>query len=197
MFPLCPLEAGFLASLGGFGGQSSLEKGSAWGGEEKERWRKEQCVGPLRPWFWLHKDMVSESISSNFLTLIPVVVLREAAFFCFKMLLDGMATVVFHWQCGNDTVPMSEGYLASLRVPEQPWRRQRTRRCGHLSHILFLRESFFVTSYGESPPFWDTFEYPKILVYEQPELGVRWLEWYLIRLFLYMDLRFFLYKIQA
>lgn len=60
--------------------------------------------------------MVSESVSSNFLTLIPVVVLREAAFFCFGMLLDGMATVVHHWQCWNDTVPMSEGYLASLRA---------------------------------------------------------------------------------
>ena len=62
--------------------------------------------------------MVSESISSNFLTFIPVVVLREATFSCFYMLLDGMAKVVRHWQCWNDTVPMSKGHPPLSQCPK-------------------------------------------------------------------------------
>lgn len=61
--------------------------------------------------------MVSESISISLLILMTIVVLGEAAFSCFDILLDEMATVVSHWQDWNDTVPLSKGHLPLSQYP--------------------------------------------------------------------------------
>lgn len=60
-----------------------------------------------------------KAFPNGLLTLVTVAVLEETAFSCFGILHDRITTVN-HWQCWNDTVPISKGHLPLSQYPEHP-----------------------------------------------------------------------------